>query len=403
MHIAYLVNQYPKVSHSFIRREIRALERQGLSVMRIAIRGWKEPLVDPDDLEEQKVTRYVLKRGALELIVAFLRVMIIHPLNLLRATIVALKLGRRSDRPLLVHLIYVVEACQILLWLRRSGISHIHAHFGTNSAEVAMLVHILGDLDFSFTVHGPEEFDKPHSIGLAQKIRRAAFVIAVSSFGRSQLFRFTAHHDWKKIFVVHCGLEPEYFRYPAQSRESRNLVCVGRLNEQKGQLLLLDAARRLVDRGIVFQLVLAGDGELRPTIEKLIETHKLHNHVRITGWISGDDVRNEILDARALVMPSFAEGLPVAIMEAMALRRPVIATYIAGIPELVGDTGWLVPAGDVEALADAIEECLNASSGELKLRGEKAYLAAIQRHNIEQEAAKLAQLFRRFRDKPAGG
>ena len=134
---------------------------------------------------------------------------------------------------------------------------------------------------------------------------------------------------------------------------ARRLVCVGRLCEQKGQLLLVEAAHRLTAQGVDFELVLAGDGEMRGAIEALITHHNLQGRVRITGWISGEQVRNEILAARALVLPSFAEGLPVVIMEAMALRRPVISTFVAGIPELVrpGEHGWLVPAGDVEALA----------------------------------------------------
>lgn len=170
MRIAYLINQYPKVSHSFIRREIQALERLGVSVMRISIRGWNEPLVDAEDAKERAQTRYVLRQGALPLIAAFLRLLISHPVKILRALALQVKMAYRSDRPLPVHLIYLIEACQIFLWIKQANITHLHAHFGTNSAEVAMLVHLLGGPPWSFTVHGPEEFDKPFSIGLAEKI-----------------------------------------------------------------------------------------------------------------------------------------------------------------------------------------------------------------------------------------
>src|SRR5882757_9271915 len=178
MRIGYLINQYPKISHSFIRREIQALERQGVSVMRIAIRGWNDRLVDSDDAQEQGRTRYVLQSGALQLIFDFLRVFVIHPIRTFRALALELSIARRSQRPLPVHLVYLAEACMIFLWLKRENATHLHAHFGTNSAEVAMLVHILGGPPWSFTVHGPEEFDKAHAIGLAEKIRRAAFVVA---------------------------------------------------------------------------------------------------------------------------------------------------------------------------------------------------------------------------------
>ena len=395
MRIAYLINQYPKVSHTFIRREIQALERKDIRVMRISIRGWNKPLVDAEDAKEREQTRYVLKGGALPLIFAFLRMLMSRPIRMFRALALELKMSRHSERPVPVHFIYLLEACQIAQWLEQANVAHLHAHFGTNSAEVAMLVHALGGPPWSFTVHGPEEFDKPHQIGLAEKIRRASFVVAVSSYGRSQLFRYSSHDEWEKIAVVRCGLEPNYFAQSDQIFESRSLVCVGRLCEQKGQLLLIQATQRLLARGVSFQLCFAGDGELRPAIEELLRNYKLTENVRITGWINGSDIREELLNARAFVLPSFAEGLPVALMEAMALKRPVISTFIAGIPELVrsGEDGWLVPAGDVEALERAIEECLNESGSRIREKGEAARLQVVALHNINTESAKLASLF----------
>jgi colanic acid/amylovoran biosynthesis glycosyltransferase len=397
MRVAYLINQYPKVSHSFIRREIHALERRGVTVMRIAVRGWNDPLVDADDIEERKQTRYVLQRGTLRLAIAFLQILIMHPVNFLQALAIEIRMARRSERTLLVHLVYLAEACQVLRSLRQEKIEidHMHAHFGTNSAEVAMLVHLLGGPPWSFTVHGPEEFDKPHSINLKEKIHRAAFVVAISSYGRSQLFRLVKHSYWPKIRVVHCGLDHKFFgeRYIAPIT-SRTIVCVGRLCEQKGQLLLLEAAKTLSEEGIDFTLVLAGDGEMRAEIETFIDDHRLRENVRITGWISNEQVRNELRAARALVLPSFAEGLPVAIMEAMALGRPVISTLIAGIPELVTpDTGWLVPAGDLGALVNAIRACLGAECAKLGEMGTASRLRVRDRHDSETEAAKLHDLF----------
>jgi colanic acid/amylovoran biosynthesis glycosyltransferase len=399
MRIAYLINQYPKVSHSFIRREIQALERNGVSVMRISIRGWNEPLVDGDDAAEREKTRYVLKSGALPLLVAIARLLFSRPVRLFRALGTEFRMARHSDRPLAVHLIYMAEACQILLWLEDAKITHLHAHFGTNSAEVAMLVHILGGPPWSFTVHGPEEFDKPYQIGLAEKIRRASFVVAISSYGRSQLFRLVSHSYWPKIHVVHCGLDQDFLSaVPVNSpRLSRRLVCVGRICEQKGQLLLLEAAKLLAQQGIDFELVLAGDGELRADAEQFIALHQLTSRVRITGWLTGAQVREELLAARALVLTSFAEGLPVVIMEAMALQRPVISTYVAGIPELVrpGEHGWLVPAGDVEATSNAIKECLALGGDELAKMGQAATFRVQMRHNSDCAATKLLNLFQK--------
>ena len=159
--------------------------------------------------------------------------------------------------------------------------------------------------------------------------------------------------------------------------------------------MLLEAAHCLSSKGIQFELVLAGDGEMRPEVERLITAYHLTDKVRITGWISSQQVREEILSACGLVLPSCAEGLPVVIMEAMALRRPVISTYVAGIPELVipNKNGWLVPAGSITALTAALEDLLSKSSAQLQAMGDEPYLRVTERHAIDTEAKKLAALF----------
>ncbi|MBI6921693.1 MULTISPECIES: glycosyltransferase [Pseudomonas] len=397
MRIAYFINQYPKVSHSFIRREILALERQGVEVQRIALRGWDAELQDAEDTAERDKTRYVLRAGVKGLLRPTLQVLRAQPGRFFQALWLAMRLGLRADRAWPYHLVYLAEACQVLQWLQASEAKHVHAHFGTNSTEVVMLTNQLGGPAYSFTVHGPEEFDKPQFLHMGEKVRRAAFVAAVSSYGRSQLFRWVAHEHWPKVKVVHCGLERGFHEVaPVDVPSVPRLVCVGRLCEQKGQLLLLEAARQLAAQSIDFELVLAGDGEMRQQIEALIARHGLQQRVRITGWISSAQVREEILAARALVLPSFAEGLPVVIMEAMALRRPVLTTYVAGIPELVrpGENGWLFPAGAVDELAEAMADCLCQPADVLQRMGEAAYQRVLQRHDIDTEAARLAAYFK---------
>jgi glycosyltransferase involved in cell wall biosynthesis len=395
--VAYFINQYPKVSHSFIRREILALEQQGLEIERIALRGWSDHIVDADDMRERTKTRYVLEQGLPALLFAMLHALLASPLRLVSALALAARMGWRSERPMLYHLIYVAEACRMLPWLKSAGVQHIHAHFGTNSAEIVMLANTLGGPSYSFTVHGTEVFDKPEFLGLAEKVRRAAFVVTVSSFGRGQIYRWIDHADWPKVLVVHCGLEPAFHSVaPTPPPAAPRLVCVGRLSGEKGQLLLIEACHRLAQKGLPFELVLAGDGEMRPELEALIARHGLGDRVRITGWISSDLVRDEILAARGLVLPSFAEGLPVVIMEAMALRRPVIATYVGGIPELVrpGENGWLVPAGSVDDLAMALEDFMRTPDDVLLRMADAAYERVVARHDIDTEAAKLARLYR---------
>lgn len=395
--IAYFINQYPKVSHSFIRREILALDRQGFEVQRIALRGWDAELVDEEDRQEQTRTRYVLQDGLLPLLIASFSTFFTSPSRFLCTLGLALRVGWHAERSLPYHLIYLAEACRILPWLKSFGAMHVHAHFGTNSAEVVMLAHALGGPSYSFTVHGPNEFDKPQFLGIGEKVRRSAFVVAISSYGRSQLFRWVDHARWPKVKVVHCGLEPAFYTVePTPPTATPRLVCVGRLCEQKGQLLLVEAVHRLARKGIKFELVLVGDGEMRAEVEGLIARYGLVGQVRITGWISSDGVREEIIAARGLVLPSFAEGLPVVIMEAMALRRPVLTTYVGGIPELVrpGENGWLVPAGSIDELTAAMEDFFSKPLDELRKMGEAAYLRVVERHSIDTEAAKLAELFR---------
>jgi glycosyltransferase involved in cell wall biosynthesis len=394
--IAYFINQYPKVSHSFIRREILALERQGFEIQRIALRGWDADLVDAEDVRERERTRYVLQKGVAALILAVLNISIRRPARFFSALKLALKMGVRADRPWPFHLIYLVEACQIIPWLRKSGARHVHAHFGTNSSEVAMLVTVLGGPSYSFTVHGTE-FDRPEFLKLGEKVKHAAFAVAISSYGRSQLYRWSDYADWPRVHVVHCGLEQAFYDVsPVPIPVAPRVVCVGRLSEEKGQLLLLDAASHLASKGINLELVFAGDGDMRPELESQIAQHNLQGKVRITGWVSSERVRDEILAARGLVLPSFNEGLPVVIMEAMALRRPVLAACVGGIPELVrpGVDGWLFPTGDVEALAATLEEFLATPAGVLEEMAEAGRRRVLERHSVDFEAGKLAQLFR---------
>ncbi|WP_439626247.1 glycosyltransferase [Gemmata sp.] len=395
MIVAYLVNQYPHVSHSFIRREIVGVEAAGVTVARFAIRPPGADIVDPADRAEVARTRSLLAAGKPALLLAALGMLLTHPVKWFRAFRTAWRLGGAAGKRLR-HLIYLVEACLLVRWLRWCGAEHLHTHFGTNPAAVALLARTLGGPPYSFTVHGPEEFDRPDALALREKIAGAAFVVAISSFGRSQLFRWARYEDWGKVRVVRCGVDAAFLDDgPLPPAENNRLVCVGRLAEQKGQLLLVAAAARLADAGHDFELVLAGDGPMRREVEAAVRGHGLGGRVRVTGWLSNAQVRAEMIAARAMVLPSFAEGLPVVIMEALALGRPVVTTFVAGIPELVRDgvNGWLVPAGDVARLADALAAALEATPEELAAMGAAGAEAVRAAHNAATEGRKLAALF----------
>jgi glycosyltransferase involved in cell wall biosynthesis/GT2 family glycosyltransferase len=396
--VAYLVNQYPHASHSFIRREIAALESQGTPVARFSIRSSGVELVDPADAAEAGRTTVLLDAGVAAILGACIACLATRPTRWLSGLLQAVRLGRRSERGVLRHVVYLAEACLLLRHLRRRGARHLHAHFGTNPATVALLAQTLGGPPYSFTVHGPEEFDHPEALSIREKIEGATFVVAISDYGRSQLYRWCDAAEWPKIQVVRCGVDAAFLAAgPQPIPDVPRMVCVGRLAEQKGQLLLLEAAAELKEEGHAFELTLAGDGPMRQAIEKQIERRQLDQHVRITGWLSNESVRKHMLDARIVVLPSFAEGLPVVLMEALALGRPVVTTYVAGIPELVepGWNGWLVPAGSIDALTDALRQALLTPVDRLEALGRIGSERVAARHDAQVEAAKLAALFTR--------
>jgi colanic acid/amylovoran biosynthesis glycosyltransferase len=398
MKVAYLVNYYPKVSHTFIRREILALEALGYEVERYAVRRIEEALVDEADQRELAKTRFIIDVGKRKAATAALAVLRSRPGRFFNTFALTMRMGMGSERGVLRHFAYLAEACILLGWLEGSGVQHVHSHFGTNATAVAMLAHALGGPGFSFTTHGPEEFDKPQQISLREKLERSRFAVAISSFGRSQLMRHCEYAHWAKLHVVRCGLDESFLAGSGTPVTDRpRFVNVGRLSGQKGQLLLLEAFAAVVAKRPDAELVLVGDGEMRKEVEQAIERLGIAKNVRITGWATSSQVRDELEQARCLVLPSFAEGLPVVIMEALALGRPVLTTYVAGIPELVSqECGWLVPAGAVPPLTAAMLEVLDATSAELTKRGAEGQRRVREMHSAVTEATRLGELFKQY-------
>ena len=395
MRIAVLVNRYPSATHSFIRREIQGLELAGIEVLRVAIARDPDPLVDPADREEERRTRRVLAHGVAGLLAGLAAVALTRPRACARAAALAFALSREGDRGLPRHLAYLAEACALLRWCEAAAIEHVHAHFGTNACAVAALLRALGGPPFSFVVHGPEEFERP--LGLERKRARAAFVVAASEHCRRELERRTPGASATPIHVVRCGVGAAFLdAAPCEAPAAPQLVCVGRLVERKGHALLLEALARLAREGIAFRLAVLGDGPLRGALEARCVELGLQGAVRFRGWASEDEVLRDIVAARALVLPSFAEGLPVVLMEALALGRPVVCADIAGHAELVenGVSGWLIPVGSLAALVAALREVLSLAPAELSRRGRAGRARVASLHDARREAARLAELLR---------
>ncbi len=396
MRVAYLVNQYPKTSHAWMRREIQAVEASGIEIDRYSIRRVSEPLVDPGDQAEEGKTRFLLHaKGAI--VLWTLLTAITRPGRFLEALRLTWFIGRRHPRGQFAHLYYLAEACLLRRWLSEKPVDHVHAHFGTNSATVACLANVLGAPGYSFTFHGPEIFESISHHGLRQKLHRARFAVAISYHGMSMLKRWSDYDHWRKLHLIHCGTDATFLEAPESPNPNNGrLICVARLSPVKGHLVLLDAVERLVGEGLDPKIAFVGGGDFQSEIERVAKAKSLESRLEFLGWKSGTEVRDEVLASQAMVLPSFDEGLPVVFMESYALRRPVISTYIAGIPELIENSsnGWVVPAGSVDDLTVALRECLTMTQDQLEAYGREGRGRVEDHHDSTREAGKLAERFR---------
>lgn len=394
MRLAYLCNVYPAVSHSFIRREIEGVEAAGHEVYRFSLRRAPVDLKDPADLREAQATEAILANGIVPLVFAWLAITLTRPLKSLAGVKAALELSGPGVKTKLLHLAYLLEAAWLARRLRALSVKHLHAHFGTNPAAVALLTTALGGPPFSLTVHGSEEFDSPVALALGAKIKAATFVAAISNFTRSQLMRWSQPAEWNKIKVVRCGVDDVFLEASAKPAPagSTEFVCVARLSSGKGLTVLMGACDRMRSAGEKFSVTIVGDGEFRGELEAEIRRRNLQDIVSMVGVRSSAEIREYLLGCRAFVLPSFAEGLPVVIMEALALSRPVIATAVGAISELVDrEDGWIVPAGSEDALVEAMRAALYASPELLAAMGAEGSERVRRLHDARKNASLMAQ------------
>ncbi|MEM6828569.1 MAG: glycosyltransferase family 4 protein, partial [Pseudomonadota bacterium] len=356
-----------------------------------------DELPDPRDQAEQKKTFVLLKLGVLRLLFFALGSVARAPKRSLKGLRVAFSGADWNPVTWITRAAYFAEAAALASRIQSQSIDHIHAHFGTNPVMVARIASALAGIPYSFTVHGPDEFDAPLALDLRGKVADSAFCVAISSFGRGQLMRWSAFDDWAKIEVLRCGLDSHFLNEPSRSApvEARRLCCVARLSAQKGIPLLLNAAAKVKAAGHDFELALIGGGEMTAEVEAIIAKAGLSDTVKLAGWLGSDEVKSHLMNSRAMVLPSFAEGLPVVIMEALALETPVIVTAIAGTPELVDETcGWVITSGSTEALANAMIEALEAAPDHLEQLGKVGRQRVIERHDALKNGAQINALFR---------
>lgn len=395
MKIAYLLNTYPMTSTTFVRREIEALERLGLDIERYAVRRWKEKLVDPRDLQEVQRTKYLLSGNVIGLLIAFLQHVFLDPRALWRGVVAMRKLADDSGGLNVRQFAYLLQAVYLVKQARLDGIQHIHAHFSTNATTVAMLARVMGGPSYSFTAHGPDEFDDARALALDAKLSNASFAVAISNFCKMKLMYIGGFRHADKIHVIHCGVDTKEFDASAiEGDVGQTFVCVGRLCRAKGQALIPAAVSLLKTDFPDVRVILIGDGESRREVEDSIAAHGVRQNVEIRGWAPNSTVRDLIRSSRSLLLPSFAEGLPIVIMESLAMGRPVISTYIAGIPELLdSECGWIIPAGSVEKIAEAMRGALDANSTTLSRLGAVGRARVIAGFDVDDNARILAGHF----------
>jgi glycosyltransferase involved in cell wall biosynthesis len=380
--IGFLVSQYPAPSHTFIRREVMALRRRGLSIDTFSIRPPKaNERLAPVDREEQARTFYVLPVRPLTLLAAHFWAFRRRPVRYWATFLAALGHRVPGVRALFWSVFYFFEAMVLAREIHRRNVSHLHNHFANAGATVGMLACRYLDIGWSLTLHGISEFDYPAGLLLTGKLATARFAACVSSFGMAQAMRTIAPADWSKLLISRCGLDLEAIPAPTPRQPGPpRVLCVGRLSAEKGHLGLLEAFAALLAHGQVAQLRLVGDGPDRPRIEAAIARHGIGAHVVLLGQLPEEETLREVGQADLMVSASFMEGLPVVLMEALAQGVAVVAPCIAGVPELVEDevTGLLFTPADWPGLAARISRGLGdpalrarlARAGQERVRAE---------------------------------
>src|SRR5579875_1602400 len=394
--MAMLMSQYPAISHTFFLAEVLGLRREGFHIETVSINPPDRPLpeLSPAEAAEARTTEYLKANFAAQLLRLF-AIVLRHPLVALRGVLASLRYGGWDLGLQAWGLAYLAEGLLLGAWMRRRRLDHLHIHFGGSVATVGYLGAKAWGIPYSMTMHGPTEYFNMRSYRLLEKFSSAEFVISISDFGRWNAMFLLPSHQWHKVRVCPLGIAPERFADPPRALPAEDhelhVLCVGRLVPDKGQRILLRAVKALQQQGLRFRLTLVGRGEEREALEQYARAHQLP--VTFAGALEHDKTLALVQTADIFVLPSFAEGIPVALMEAMAARVPCISTTACGIPELIrnGEEGLLVPPGDERSLADALrrlleDEALRAQMGEA---GRRRVLAD---YNLEQNIPRKARL-----------
>ncbi|NJM70255.1 MAG: glycosyltransferase family 4 protein [Scytonema sp. RU_4_4] len=403
MRIAYLTGEYPRATDTFIQREVITLREMGVDVHTFSVRRTgDEHMVGEEQKRERDRTFYILPPNPINLLLAHLGLLLASPKKYLQAIKLAWSTSQPGLRGAFYQFFYFLEAGILAKQIQKRQIVHLHNHIVEASGTVAMLAAHLGGFTYSFTLHGPYIFFRPHQWRLDEKIKRALFVCCISHYARSQGMIFAPTDKWNRMHIIHCGIDPALFNVVSHNESGKRLLFVGRLAAAKGLPILLESLvtlRRCLTTSCCasthceLTLTVVGDGPDRQKLEQMTAQLGLSQNVNFVGYKSQAEVRNYFQQTDIFVMSSFAEGIPVVLMEAMAAGVPVVATQIAGVSELVEDgvNGYLVPPGDSISLTECIEKLLSDD----KLRaafGTVGRTKVEKDFNIHHEVARLHHL-----------
>ncbi len=361
--IAYLLSQYPAISHTFFLNEVLAMRARGFEIETASVNSIHPPAggFPAAEMQEAERTFYIKATPKSAILAILLRTLFTNPGVILRGLSASLRLCPWDIPGMVYALFYLLEAIILGDWMKRKDCSHLHIHFGGSVATVGMITSIAWRIPYSLTIHGPEEFYDVGPSFLEQKVRLATFVTCISHYCRSQLLKISPIAGWPKFHVCRLGVQTNVFApVPASDRKILHIVNVGRLHPAKGQMILLNSFRELNRRGLPARLSIVGDGPGIYNLRDFIHRNDLEDSVTLHGALSHPATRELLGTADLFVLPSFAEGVPVALMEAMSMEIACISTYVAGIPELIesGEDGLLVPPSSVHALTDAMTSLL---------------------------------------------
>ncbi|HTQ57170.1 MAG TPA: glycosyltransferase family 4 protein [Bryobacteraceae bacterium] len=389
--LAYLLSQYPAVNHAFMLREVRLLREFGFEVQVASIR---RPDRNPGEMTaseraEIQATYYVKSTGAIGLARAHLYTLVSHPIAYFRGMVRALRISAARG------LFYFGEAVAVGDWMRRRRLSHVHTHY---VSTVGLLLAGIFPVNLSITFHGPAEFAGAERFRLRQKVAASRFCCAISRHGLEQLMAASDPADRPKLELTPLGVDTDEFA-PRPFRPNPapfRIVSVGRLAPVKGPQVLIATVDRLAKRGRQFRLRLAGEGPDRPALTQEVQNRGLQEHVVFEGNLNQDELRELYRESDILVLASFAEGLPVVLMEAMAMEIPCVASSVNGVPEIITPEadGLLVPPGDADALAGAIGRLMDDPELRRTL-GERARTKVLEKFNLRPNTEYLADVFRR--------